>query len=73
LASVSSVASASSGLDVATVPRGNPASSGATPCVRAALWPLPEPTGSPAMIRRIASSLGTASVKLMPVVCFNPS
>ena len=29
--------------------------------------PLPEPTGSPARIRRRASSLGTASVKLRPV------
>ena len=58
---------------VATVPRGNPASSGATACVRAALWPGRMPTGSPAMMRRMASSLGTASVKLSPVFCFSPS
>ena len=50
-----------------------PASSGATACVRAGLWPEPLPTGSPAWIRRIASALGTASVNERPIVCFRPS
>ena len=44
-ASVSSVASASSGLAVATVPRGKPCSSGATACVRAGLCPARVPDG----------------------------
>ncbi len=55
------------------VPVGKPASSGATAIVRDGLWPAPLPIGSPAMIRRIASALGTASVKLRPVVCLRPS
>ena len=41
--------------------------------VRAVLCPAPLPTGSPAWMRRIASSLGTASEKLRPVLCLSPS
>ena len=72
-ASLVFVASATNGFDVATTPRGNPLSSGATAWVRAGFCPAPVPTGSPAMMRRRASSLGTASVKVRPVFCFKPS
>ena len=68
------MASASSGLlGVGVEPVGKPANSGAIACVRAGLRPPPVPTGSPAIIRRRASSLGTASVKLNPVFCRSAS
>ena len=68
-----SVARATSGLLVATVPCGNPFSSGATACVRAGLWPLTAADRLAGQMRRRASSLGTASVKLRPVVWRSPS
>ena len=61
------------GFAVATCPAGKPFSSGSTARVRSALWPAPLPTGSPAWMRRRASALGTASVKLRPVFWRKPS